>query len=67
MQLTRGAKYRHKDCLDVDMEIRHIVDILPYETRLEVNWVNQRDTTIIHAQGDLVTLRHKDLKNWKRV
>lgn len=67
MRIAKGAFYRHKCCLDMDIEIVGIKYLGPDYFKLKVNFVASRDHNYIFWPDANIKLYRKDLFLWQRV
>lgn len=66
MNFEIGSRYRHVNCLDIDIEIEdvyigHNLDILYSVTYYNRHW---RDGEFIVYQGDLVQFNDREASRW---
>jgi len=67
---TRGARYRHKNCLDIDIEILSVNYVDAKRTKMKIIYVNrhwQGGDFVIDAKASSVEVRSSDYPLWSRI
>lgn len=66
MRFTKGAYYRHRNCLDADMYILKVRYAGPKYSILKVNFVS-RNREVCFQYNLPVKVLHREHKNWSRI
>lgn len=67
LRFTRGALYRHRSCLDIDILIANICFVGPKYAVVKVFYILQRNEGILNPEPQTVRIQKKDWPNWTRI
>ena len=62
----KGKKYRHKNCLDIDIRIMSIIFLDNICIGMDVLYVSQRDPSMVFESGRIY-IQRRDMNKWKQV
>jgi len=60
----RGARYRHRNCLDIDIEVIKVMFRDSKRVKLKVQYINQRSGLSLGFSPERVEIKKEDFKNW---
>ena len=70
MRFISGAVYRHKNCLDIDLEVKKVQYRSPDYTKLRVIYLNrnwQNGFFVIDPRPETVKIKSSDYWLWERI
>jgi len=63
----RGARYRHRSCLDLDVEVVKVMYRDAKRVKLKIAFVRQRDGLTLGFPPQRVEIQKSDFGNWEMV
>lgn len=64
--MRQGFKYRHKNCLDMDMLVVNVNFIGKVYITVEVMYLSQHNPSLLYyPESETIRLYNRNLKDWK--
>ena len=63
----RGARYRHRNCLDIDIEVLKVMFRDSKRVKLKIQYIYQRNGLSLGFPPQRVEINKSDFENWSMV
>ena len=67
MVFRKGRRYRHRNCIDIDIEVVGVCHVSLERTKLKVKYALQRNSYPLGFSPERVEVKSEHYKNWREV